>query len=113
MPFLVIADIEVPVSTSGASKLSPERIGSSARAFDGSLRTTVRAEKRGWRFRTPTRPNGFWTALEAAVQNGAYVSCSGDALGGTVTCEVTVGDSDLVPVPGGYRRSLSLTLREV
>ena len=48
MPFLQIDGITVPVSPSGATVLAPERIGSSARTFDGSLRTTVRFEKRGW-----------------------------------------------------------------
>lgn len=113
MPFLTIAGIDVPVSTSGASKLAPERIGSSARAFDGSLRSSVRLEKRGWQFRTPLRPSGFWTALESAVANGTFVSCAGDAIGATVLCEVTIGESELVAVRGGFRRALTLTLREV
>ena len=113
MPFLVIDGLTVPVSTSGAQVLAPERIGSSARTFDGSLRTTVRFEKRGWRFRTPSRPVADWADLEAAVAFGAFVECSGDAIGGTVTCEVTVSDADLVPVAGGFRKSLTLTLREI
>ncbi|MBA3853329.1 MAG: hypothetical protein C0503_02880 [Gemmatimonas sp.] len=113
MPFLVIDGITVPVSTSGAQVLPPERIGSSARTFDGSLRTTIRFEKRGWKFRTPPRPVADWSALEAAVAFGAFVDCSGDALGGTVTCEVTVSDADLIPVPGGFRKALTLTLREI
>lgn len=113
MPFLVIDGLTVPVSPSGATVLPPERIGSSARAFDGSLRTTVRFEKRGWRFRTPPRPVADWADLEAAIAFGAYVPCSGDALGATVTCEVTLADAELIPVPGGFRKALTLTLREV
>lgn len=113
MPFLQIDGITVPVSPSGATVLAPERIGSSARTFDGSLRTTVRFEKRGWKFRTPPRPISSWATLEAAIAFGAFVECSGDALGGTVVCEVTISDADLIPVKGGFRKVLTLTLREV
>lgn len=113
MPFLVVAGITVPVSPGGAQILAPERVGSSARSFDGSLRTTVRDEKRGWKVRTPPRLVSSWSALKAAIANGTFVACSGDIIGATVTCEVMLGDSDLVPVPGGFRESLTLTLREI
>lgn len=113
MPFLVIAGITVPVAPDGAAVLPLERVGSSARAFDGSLRSSVRLEKRGWRFRTPLRSVETWTALEAAVAEGAEVLCSGDAIGDGATCEVTVGDAELVPVAGGFRKALTLVLREV
>lgn len=113
LAFLRIAGITVPVSPSGASVLPPERLGSSARMFGGELRTTVRVEKRGWRFRVPSRPLADWAALEAAIATGNFVSCIGAALGGTYTCEVSVSDAELVPVPGGFRKSFTLTLREV
>lgn len=113
LPFLRIAGITVPVSPRDATVLAPERLGGSARMFEGGLRTTVRIEKRGWRFRTPLRPVADWTALEAAVAAGAFVSCAGHAIGDTVTCEVTISASELVPVAGGFRKSLTLTLREV
>lgn len=113
MPFLVIAGITVPVAPNGAQILAPERVGSSARAFDGSLRTTVRDEKKAWRFRTPARPPSTWAALKDAIDSGTFVTCSGDALGASFTCEVMLGDSDLVQVAGGFREALTLTLRQV
>lgn len=113
MAFLVIAGITVPVAIGGASVLAPERIGSSQRAFDGSLRTSVRLEKRGWRFRTPPRWVDDWSVLEAAVADGVAVACSGDAIGAAVSCEVTLADADLVAVPGGFRKALTLNLREI
>ncbi len=114
MAFLVVAGITVHVMTSGASRKAVERIGSSTRAFAGNLRTTVRVEKRAWQFTTKWLSNTDAAAIETAVALGAHVACSGDALGGSITCEVTVGDGPYLPKSGGtFRRQVVLTLREV
>jgi hypothetical protein len=80
MPFLVVAGITVPVAEGGASKLPPERVGSSGRAYAGNLRSTVRAEKRGWQARTGLLTNDEAAAIEAAVGLAAQVPCGGTAL---------------------------------
>lgn len=115
MAFLIVAGVTVHATTAGGANLKKAtvRIGSSSRAFAGSLRTTVRAEKRVWQFTTTWMSDANAATLEAAVALGAHVSCSGDALGGSVNCQVTLGDGAYLSVPGGFMRQLVLTLEEV
>jgi hypothetical protein len=114
--FLVIAGITVPVSEGNAIKRI-ERVGTSSRAFAGGLRSTVRAEKRVWQVVTGLLIEADAVTLEAAIANAAQVTCSGNALGGSITCEVEQGDAAYIStatVDGlGYMRTLSLVLREV
>jgi hypothetical protein len=115
--FLAIAGITVHVARGQASE-SIERIGSSSRAYAGNLRSRVRAEKRTWKVTTTPMLSADATTLRAAVALAAQVSCSGNALGGTVTCEVEVSDSPYVATGTtadtfNFRRPLALTLREV
>jgi hypothetical protein len=114
---LVIAGIALVVSAQGPAQKASERIGSTSRTYNGKLRSTIRAEKRVWGFTTGLMLTADAAALEAAVALGAHVSCSGDALNTTVTCEVEIGDRSYVAVPAadalGYMRQLALTLREV
>lgn len=93
MAFLTIAGITVEVQTSQAQALEPTRVGEQRRAFSGALRSTVRAEKRGWRFSTPPLTAADAATLQAAIATDAVVSCAGDALGGTVSCMVRVSGS--------------------
>ena len=113
MPFLTIASINIPVANNEATKKAPERIGKSMRMFNGSLRTTVRYEKRGWSVTTKLLPESTAASIETAVANGAFVSCSGDMLGGSVTCEVTVADSPYEQTGATVKRRLTLLLKEV
>lgn len=114
MSFLTIASTTIPVSTTGASKKGMERVGSSSRAFAGNLRSTVRAEKRVWQFTTKWLTQAEAAVIEALYDNGEFVSCAGDALGATVTCEVTQQDGPLTVVAGGgFKRQLTLILKEV
>jgi hypothetical protein len=113
MAFLTVAGITVPVSITSASEKAKETIGGDSRAYAGSLRSTVRAEKRNWQFTTSTLSTVDDATLVAAVANGAFVTCNGDALGGAVTCRVTISDGPYVKVRGGFRRTRVLQLREV
>ena len=114
---LVIASIVVPVSATGNVSHAKEQLGSSSRAYAGNLRSTIRAEKRVWGITTGWMLAADVATLVAAVALGAQVSCSGDVIGATVTCEVTVGDSPYISAFGGdglgFMRQLTLTLREV
>lgn len=114
MPFLVIAGITVPAVSASDEVV---RIGTSGRAYAGNLRSFIRAEKREWKVETGLLTNAEATALKAAVALGAQVTCSGDALGGSVTCEVEIGQGGYISTAAadgtGVLRSLSLTIREV
>lgn len=114
MAFLVIAGITVPVS--GVVTKAREQGGLTSRAFAGNLRSTVRWSKRTWVATTKILPEIDALALEAAIADGEFVTCSGDYLGGDVTALVTLGDATAVKVAtpaGGWRRPLVLTIREV
>lgn len=116
MGFLTVAGIPLDVQTTGAMQREPTRIGASTRAFSGALRSSVRAEKREWAFTLAPLPVASANALRSAVANGALVACSGDALGATITCEVTVTSDEPVPDGAqavGFQRILTLRLLEV
>jgi len=120
MSALVIASLTIPVAPTTTVTHQKEWVGSSSRTFSGTLRTTVRAEKRVWGVTTGLMLAADADSLVAAVALGAHVSCSGDVIdtaGGSVTCEVTVGDSSFEGVNGGdgktFMRILTMTIREV
>lgn len=115
MAFLVIAGTTIPCMEGSATERIV-RIGSSFRAYAGNLRSTVRAEKREWQVTTHFLSNTASAALKAAVALAAQVTCSGDLLGGSVTCEVEVGDGSYPTLANdatGVMRTHVLTLREV
>lgn len=114
MAFLLVNGVEYLVSTQGAAEKQPTRIGESVRAFDGSLRSTVRGVKRSWVFALAPMPAADALALRAAVDGGAFVVCGGDALGGApVTCEVVATETPYVDNYPGFLRGMSVTLQEV
>lgn len=113
MAYLVVAGITVPVATGGATKKALEEGGTDSRAYSGGLRSTVRWEKRNYQFTTTGLLDADAVAIETAVAGGAFVTCSGDALGGSASYRVTLGDGPYVKVMGAFRRTLVLTLRAV
>ena len=116
MSFLVIAGTTVKVARTSAAE-TIERIGTSSRAYAGNLRSTVRSEKRTWKVTTTPMIAADAATLRAAIALAAQVTCTGNMLGGSVTCEVEMTDGPYVggnPADGnGFRRALLLTLREV
>ena len=115
--FLVIAGLTVPV-TEGQAVERLERAGVSDRTWnDGTLVTDILWEKRAWAVTTGMLEQADADAITAAVALGAHVTCSGNALGGSVTCQVDVGDAGYINVVSddgkGFLRALALTIREV
>lgn len=115
MAFLIVASITIPVAVGGATSKALEKAGSESRSFSGSLRSTTRWTKRSWQFTTRSLTDAAAVTIETAVNGGAFVTCSGDALGGSVTCHVAVGDGPFIKTRGtsSFKRALVLTLREV
>jgi len=116
MSFLVIAGQTVPVME-GQTAERVERFGQESPAFAGNLRSSIRVEKRRWSVTSGLLTQAELATLKAAVALGAHVTCSGDAMGGSVTCAVEVGDAGFVTVATddglNFMRSVALTLREV
>lgn len=113
MPFLVVDSITVPVAAGQATKAAPERGGSATRMYDGTLRSTVRYVKHTWTVVTKLLDPTDAAALEAISDDADFVDCSGDLLGGTISCDVVVTNVAHVPTAQGLRRALTLTLRQV
>jgi hypothetical protein len=116
MPFLIVAGITVPVMEGAASE-RPEESAVDVRAVTGALRTAVVWEKRSWSATTGLLTNAEAAALKAAVAMGAHVTCSGDMLGGSMTCRVHVTEGAYINVTTddgtGAMRTLGLTIRQV
>lgn len=117
MSFLVIAGITVPVAEGSFKEAEREKGGSQTRAFAGNLRSTERWNKRVWNLTTALMLDADCSTLKSAVQLGVVVTCSGDALGGSVSCVATIGETDNTSTATtdgkGFMRTLALTLREV
>lgn len=104
------------VAVQSMRRLAKEQIGAASRAWAGNMRSTIRTEKRAWEVTTKLLAEATAAGIETLVEKNKFVSCSGDALGGTITCMVTVGESELEYVRAEatrYRRRLVLTVREV
>lgn len=116
MAFLTIAGITVEVQTSGAAEQEGDAVGERVRAFSGRMRSTVRAVKRAWQFTTGPLTPAEATTLLAAIALDADVSCGGDALGATITCQVRATGRDYIQdarQAGDFSRVLTLQLAEV
>jgi hypothetical protein len=90
MAMLSVAGVAYDVMTDGATEEEDERMGQSVRAFDGTLRSTMRTPKRVWQFTLGPLTETDYQTLRTNVGAGLFVTCAGDALGGSVTCEVTI-----------------------
>lgn len=110
MAFLVVASIEIPVSTDGAD-CTYQEIGDRSRAFNGAARATILARKRTWTVRTGHMSIADANALKAALRATPTVTASGDWIGGSVTVWASVTrETPVATVPA--RVSLSFVLDE-
>jgi hypothetical protein len=114
MAFLTITGFgDVEVYTSNATQEESEEGGEDTRSFSGKLRTAIGWTKRRWSFETGWLSTANEAALRAVTANGAHVVCSGDALGGSVTCRIKIRNAPYEPDGLTFRRILALTLIEV
>lgn len=115
MAFLTIGGVDVPV-LEGRAVEQTERVGVSVRTVAGNLRSAYHSEHRVWQVTTGLMLSADITTIQNAGALGAHVSCTGDLLGETVTCELTFGDKVTVNVEGGdgthAMYSMQITLRE-
>lgn len=98
MSFLIInGNAYEVISTGGAQRRTPVRIGSATRAAAGNLRLQYSAEKRVWSFPLAPLTEAQDTTLVADTALGVFVTCSGSALkGASVTCSVEIGETQYV-----------------
>jgi hypothetical protein len=117
MAFLTIDGDAYEVVTDGAAEGEDERMGQEVRAFDGTLRSTLRTPKRVWQFTLSPLTETAYQALRTAVGAGNQLACAGDALPtGGVTCSATITGAPYLQDASqttDFLREPSVKLREV
>lgn len=119
--FLTIAGFTIEVVESGANELPPTVKGKSERSFSNKLRSTIDpdAEKRNWEFTALELASEDEAVLKAAVPNGSFEQCGGDALvarssSATILCEVTYKNAPyVIDNVLGFKKALTIGLAEV
>jgi hypothetical protein len=109
MAFLIVGGITVEVATDGVSESRPQ-LGEVVRAFDGSPRSSVRGKVREWQIRTIPLPAASVTSLLAVLEGAHPIVCSGDLLGGSVSCTPTDIETSPIHLGTARRRSVSFRL---
>lgn len=112
MAFLVVSGITVPIAASSSPSRSDEEIGDRARAFDGTMRQTIRAVKHNHSGETDPITKTDAAALVAALQGTPPLTCSGDWLGASGSYFGMVTDYRGVKTNSGFRVVVGLTLME-
>lgn len=112
--FLTVAGHAIEIQAEGAVRRASAVIGETARAFSGALRSTVRAEKRSWDFRSAALTPTEAATILGLIAGGVYVDCSGSALDdATISCYVTARQATYNPSGVDHTVTLDLSLVEV
>lgn len=112
MPFLVVGAVMVPMAVSSNPSRTDEEIGDRARAFDGTMRQTIRTVKHNHSGETKPITKTDADALVAAVQATPPITCSGDWLGASGSYFGQITDYHGVKTNSGFRVVVGLTLME-
>lgn len=111
MPFLTVGGVTVEVAPGGSSRAVTE-IGDRARAFDGTMRSTVRSRKKVFAFTTVPMTQAAATTLETALNGALPVAATGDRTG-SINTHPEITNVEDVATSGGYRVVYHFTLHEV
>lgn len=114
MAFLTLptfGDVPVEIGSDGAVRDNAE-VGGRARMLDGTMHSSVRDSKGGWRIRTTPILRASGDSLVAVLTGTQPLSCSGDLLGGSVTCHAELGQVRHVKTADGERQIVEFTLHE-
>ena len=104
MPFLVVGGTTVSVQAPGGLRHEVEEFGERVRAFDGTMRTAVRARKSRWSVTTTPMLRAAADTFVGILNGSPPVACSGDVLGGSVNCHPEYQAMAPVPTSGGVTR---------
>lgn len=124
LAFLLWAGTAIPVDATTFEEREPDLLGTEDRADDGSLRSSVRGQKRAWAFSTPPLAWDDAEAVRALAPLGSFVACGGAFLVGpvslastTVLCSVRITgvpyrDDRSAPAAPSFKRVLVVLMRE-
>ncbi len=114
MAFLTIptfGDVPVALDPSAATQKVDE-VGTRRRAFDGSMHSTIRDRKRNWRVRTRPMLRADADSMVSALEGTAPLACSGDLLGGAVSCHYELASIDHPKKQTGEHQVVEFILHE-
>lgn len=112
MPALTVGTTDINVAREDVAVDYEEYRGDRARMLDGTMRETAPVRKRVWHCQTRLLTSAEESTQRAALVATPPISCSGDILGGTVSCHIRLLGSDRVPVMGGVRYRLRFAVYE-
>jgi hypothetical protein len=112
--FVSIDGVEYEVLADGAEQSESTYIGQRKRAFDGTLRSSERDEKREWKFNLLFMTNADLQTLRNNIALGAVVSCGGPLMGVTLDCMVRITSAPFTPKNDvDFERGCQVTITEV
>ncbi len=115
MAFLTIptfGDVPVAMDPSAARREKDHEVGERRRAYDGTMHTSIRGRKRSWNIRTPPLLRATADSLYSALEATPPLACSGDLLGGAVSCHYESGGADHPRKQTGEHQVVEFTLHE-
>lgn len=112
MAFLTVAGVTVPVSVNQFTSKRIE-VGTTERAFDGTMRSSIRARKNEWSIVTAMMPAADAESLISTLEGTPPLSAAGDLVGSTVsTVAHSITRSHMKMALGEYE-SVAFTLSEI
>lgn len=112
MPALTVGSTDISLDRSELETDYEEYRGERARMFDGTMRETEPVRKRVWHCVTRLLTSSEESTQRTALVATPPVSCSGDIMGGSVSCHVQLLGSARVRVIGALRYRLRFTIFE-
>lgn len=114
MPALVVGGVTIPVAPAGNQRNRLDSVDRQ-RAFDNTYRASATGTaKREWSFSTPLVARAIAdSTYEPALAIVTAQACSGDVLGGSVSCCAEITGWTPVVVQGGHYVVVSFVLHEV
>jgi hypothetical protein len=115
MPFCLVNNVPLAVRTDGATESEATRIGKETRAYDGTMRSTMRGRKRTWQFTLVELTPAEYAALALLAEQAVAFPCTGDFVNNAATsCYVRITGARYVKRGVSiHKRVASITLIEV
>ena len=110
MAALVVGGITISVAAGSPPSEKRLQIGEVVRSFDGSPRSSVHAVATELPIVTTPMLSADANALLAVLEGAHPITCSGDLLGGSVSCTPTDIQVDWVHLGTARRKSVSFRL---
>jgi hypothetical protein len=112
MANVTVNSVDIPLARGGVDHSYEEVGGDRVRMADGTMRSNVTTTKQVWRLTTVPLSASDFSTVQGAVTGLNPVSCSGDALGSTVTCIPEALSATRVRMGGAIRYVVTFALHQ-